>query len=168
MDGDAVGAGLGEGLEIGIHRRDHQVGVESIRRVRPHAPDEIRAEGDVRHEMAVHHVEMDPVGAGRVDGADLLAQPGEVGGQDRGGDDKRTRDEKSETCMFPEIYAGLERASPNMGRGRGQCAASADPVAERGQGKFCREAARLPGDLRALCRNPIFHRIAMVARRLLG
>ena len=35
--------------------------------------------------MAVHDIEMDPVGAGLVDRADLLAQPGEVGGEDRGG-----------------------------------------------------------------------------------
>ena len=36
--------------------------------------------------MAVHHVDMDPVGAGRVDRPHLLAQPGEVGREDRGGD----------------------------------------------------------------------------------
>ena len=35
---------------------------------------DVGADGDVGHEMAVHHVDMDPVGAGRVDGADLLAE----------------------------------------------------------------------------------------------
>ena len=39
--------------------------------------------------MAVHHVDMDPVGAGRVDRAHLLAQPREIGGEDRGGDADR-------------------------------------------------------------------------------
>ena len=39
--------------------------------------------------MAVHHVDMDPVGAGGVDRAHLLAQPGEIGGEDRGGDADR-------------------------------------------------------------------------------
>ena len=39
--------------------------------------------------MAVHHVDMDPVGAGRFDRADLLAELGEVGRQDRGRDDQR-------------------------------------------------------------------------------
>ena len=32
--------------------------------------------------MAVHHIDMDPVGAGRLDGLDFRAQPGKVGGQD--------------------------------------------------------------------------------------
>jgi hypothetical protein len=36
--------------------------------------------------LAVHHVDMDPVGARGIDRADLLAQLGEVGGQDGGGD----------------------------------------------------------------------------------
>ena len=36
--------------------------------------------------MAVHHIDMDPVGAGRVDRANLLAQPGEIGGEDGRGD----------------------------------------------------------------------------------
>ena len=39
--------------------------------------------------MAVHHVDMDPVGAGRVDRAHLLAQPREIGGEDRGRDADR-------------------------------------------------------------------------------
>ena len=32
--------------------------------------------------MAIHHIDMDPVGAGGVDRADLLAQPREIGGED--------------------------------------------------------------------------------------
>ena len=39
--------------------------------------------------MAVHHVDVDPVGAGRVDRAHFLAEPGEIGGQDRRGDERR-------------------------------------------------------------------------------
>ena len=38
--------------------------------------------------MAVHHVDVDPVGAGLVDRAHFLAELGEVGGQDRGGDER--------------------------------------------------------------------------------
>ena len=38
--------------------------------------------------MPVHHVEMDPVGTGRIDGADFLSQPGKIGGQDRRRDDE--------------------------------------------------------------------------------
>jgi hypothetical protein len=41
--------------------------------------------------MSVHHVDVDPVGAGGLDRAHLLAELGEVGGQDRRGDDKLLR-----------------------------------------------------------------------------
>ena len=78
-----IAAGLGEGLQIGIGRRDHQMGVEDLFAVRAHRLDDVGAVGNVGHEMAVHHVEMDPVGAGRVDGADLFAQLGKIRSQDR-------------------------------------------------------------------------------------
>jgi hypothetical protein len=38
--------------------------------------------------MAVHNVEMDPVGPGPVDRPHLLAEPREVGRKDRGRDDR--------------------------------------------------------------------------------
>ena len=40
----------------------------------PKRGDDGRPEGDVGHEMPVHHVEVNPVGAGRGDFADLLAE----------------------------------------------------------------------------------------------
>ena len=86
VDGESVGAGLGEGGEIGIGRRDHQMDVERLLRVRPDRFHDIGPDRDVGDEVAVHHVDMDPVGAGRVDGAHLLAKSGEVGGEDRGRD----------------------------------------------------------------------------------
>ena len=39
--------------------------------------------------MAIHDVDMDPVGAGGIDRAHLFAELGEVGGQDRRRDDER-------------------------------------------------------------------------------
>ena len=47
------------------------------------ACDHVRADRDIGHEMPVHHVDMDPVGAGRFDRAHFLAEPGEIGRQDR-------------------------------------------------------------------------------------
>ena len=38
-----------------------------------------RAETQIRHVMVVHHVEVDPVGAGCQDIANLLAKTGKVG-----------------------------------------------------------------------------------------
>ena len=89
MHGDDVGARFGERREVGIGRRDHQMAVEDLRRRAADRLDDRRPEGDVRHEMPIHHVEMDPVGARGVDGAHLFAEAREVGGQDRGGDDQR-------------------------------------------------------------------------------
>jgi hypothetical protein len=62
--------------------------VEDFLRVRTHRLDDVGAEGNVGDEMSVHHVEMDPVGAGRIDGADLFAQFGEIRRQDRGRNDE--------------------------------------------------------------------------------
>jgi hypothetical protein len=41
-----------------------------------------RADGQVRHVVVVHHVEVDHVGTGREHGLDFLAQTGEIGRQD--------------------------------------------------------------------------------------
>ncbi len=86
MDRNGVGPGRCEIGKIGIGRRDHQVKIERLFGARPDVPDHRRTEGDVRHEMSVHHIEMDPVGAGSVDRLDLLAEAGEIGGEDRGRD----------------------------------------------------------------------------------
>jgi hypothetical protein len=79
-----VRARLGEGIEKRVDRRDHQVDVERLGRMRPQRLHHRRADRDVGHEMAVHHVDMDPVGAPPRRSRDLLAQLGEIGGKDRG------------------------------------------------------------------------------------
>ena len=82
MDGQDVGARLAIGLQPGVDRRDHQMHVERKFRVRPQGLHHIRADGDVRHEMAVHDVDMDPVRAGSVQRANFFAQHREVAGKD--------------------------------------------------------------------------------------
>jgi len=77
-----------EGLEIGIARRNHQMRVENLFAVRAHRLDDVGAEGNVGNEMPVHHVEVNPVGAGRIDGADLFAQFGKIRRQNRRRDDE--------------------------------------------------------------------------------
>ena len=91
MDGDDVRAGLGKGVEEGVDRRDHQVDVERLGRMRAKRLHHRRPDGDVGHEMAVHHVDVDPVGAGGIDRAHFLAQPGEIGGEDGRGDQRASR-----------------------------------------------------------------------------
>src|SRR5262249_59021975 len=68
---------------------DHQVHVEHLFGVRAQRLHHVGTDGDIGHEVPVHHVDMHPVGAGGVERAHLLAELGEVGGQDRRGDDER-------------------------------------------------------------------------------
>ena len=89
MDGDDVGAGLGELGHVRVDRRDHQMDVEGQLGVRPQRLHHRRADGDVGHEMPVHHVDMDVVGPGLLDRAHLLPQPREIGREDRRRDTDR-------------------------------------------------------------------------------
>jgi len=45
-----------------------------------------RSHADVRYETPIHDVDVNVIGSGSVSFYDLLAQPGEVGCQDRWGD----------------------------------------------------------------------------------
>ena len=86
MRGQHVGARIGVGLDVGIDRGDHQVHVHEGLHMRAERLDRRGAEGEVGHEMPVHHVDMDPIGALRLDGLDLLTEVGEIGREDGGGD----------------------------------------------------------------------------------
>jgi len=88
VHGDDIGAGLGERFQIRIAGRDHQMHVEHFLGVAAQRFYRIRADRDVGHEVAVHHVDMDPIGAGRIHRAYFLAELGEVRRQDRRGDDE--------------------------------------------------------------------------------
>ena len=59
-------------LDGGFHRRDHR-----------------RAEGNVVHEMPVHHVEVQPIRPGRLDASRLLAELRKVSGEQGRSDDGR-------------------------------------------------------------------------------
>jgi hypothetical protein len=66
---------------------DHQVDVERDPRDLAQALDHRRPQGQVGDEVSVHHVDVQPVRAGALGSRDLLAQAGEVAGEDRGGDE---------------------------------------------------------------------------------
>ena len=83
LDQQMVGACLGEGRKIAFRLDDHQMHVERLCCRAADGLQHERTDGDVGHEAAVHHIDVDPVGAGRVDGADLLAQSREIRGQHR-------------------------------------------------------------------------------------
>ena len=92
VEGDRVGAGLGEGLDVALGRLDHQVDVDRAAGVVDAVGDrggDQRADRDRRDEVAVHHVEVDHPGAGVHHLVDLGAEPREVGREDRGRDPRR-------------------------------------------------------------------------------
>jgi hypothetical protein len=85
VDGDAARPGLrvSEGVPVGVV--DHQVAVDGQRRMLEQRLDDRQADGEVRDEVVVHHVDVEPVGC-FLDGLRLIGEPGEVGGQDAGRD----------------------------------------------------------------------------------
>ena len=83
LHADDVGTGLGEVGHVALRLDDHQVHVQGLGRDGPQGLHDQGADGDVGHEAAVHHVDVDPVGAGLVDGTDVFAETGEIGREDR-------------------------------------------------------------------------------------
>jgi hypothetical protein len=84
---DAVRAGPSELGDVIGRALDHQVDVERCARIVDLVGDrggDQRPDRDRRHEVAVHHVHVHDPGPGGQDLRDLRAEPGEVGGQDRG------------------------------------------------------------------------------------
>jgi hypothetical protein len=86
VDADAVGPGLGVVGDPAIGLLDHQVDDERAGRDLAQRRDHHRADRQVGHEVPVHHVDVDVVGAADVAGADLVAEAREVGRQDGGRD----------------------------------------------------------------------------------
>ena len=84
MDQDVVGAGPHEVVEIALVLDDHEVHVERLGRGAAHHLDHDRADADVRNEPAVQDIDVNPVGAGGIDRADLRGQAAEVGGGSTG------------------------------------------------------------------------------------
>ena len=87
-----IGAGFGKRLKIAFGLDDHQVHIERLRGRAAHGIDDRGAERDVRHEPAVHDVDVDPIGAGLIDRANFLAEPPQIGGKDGGRDHDRLHD----------------------------------------------------------------------------
>ena len=81
MDGQHRRARLGEALEVLLRFHDHEVHVERQRGEPSAGLDDLGAERQVRHEAAVHDVDVQPVGAAGLDHGELIGEAGEVDGQ---------------------------------------------------------------------------------------
>ena len=87
-----IGAGFRKIVEITLRLDDHQVHIERLGRRAAHCIHDRGAEGDVRHEPAVHDVDMNPIGAGLIDRTNFLAEPPQIGGKNGGRDNDRLHD----------------------------------------------------------------------------
>ena len=83
MHRDQVGAGGGKVLDEAVGLFNHQMHVQKGVGVLAHRLQHRQAKGDIGDKIAVHHVKVDQIGAG--DAVQAGAQPGEVGGENGGG-----------------------------------------------------------------------------------
>ena len=67
-----IGANVGKRGEIALGLDDHQMNVEGLCGRAADRLQHDRPNGDVRNEAAVHYIDMNPVSAGGVDGADFF------------------------------------------------------------------------------------------------
>jgi hypothetical protein len=86
LDEQMIRPCLGEGIKIALRLDDHEMHIEGLRRGPPDGLQHDRPDRNIRHETTVHHIHMDPVGAGPIDRAHLIAQAREVCRQQGGRD----------------------------------------------------------------------------------
>ena len=73
--------GVDEAVDVAGRLADHQVRVDGQLRQPADCGDDVRAEGDVGHEMPVHDVKMEPIDARPLELADDAIEVAEIGGQ---------------------------------------------------------------------------------------
>ena len=112
VKGDRVGAGLDEVRDVPLGALDHQVHVEqrlgALRLLAQRGDDE-RPDGDRRHEVTVHHVDVDHPRAGVEHLLDLLSEAGEVGREDR-----RRHVHARERLGDGAVHIGCNMLSPQL------------------------------------------------------
>ena len=96
-----------------LGREHHQVGLERQRAVFAGGRDHVGAEGQVRHELAVHHVPLDPVDPGTLEGGHLVTQLGEIGGQHAWGDLDCSRASFQDTGRY-QVRRDLQSAAMSI------------------------------------------------------
>ena len=90
MEADERGTSLGEIGHQTVHRLHHQMHVDRrFDAVLAQGLADQRTNGEIRHVMVVHHIEVHPVRPGSEHGVHIGAKRSEVRGQDGRGDDGR-------------------------------------------------------------------------------
>ena len=81
MESDDARPGLGKIGNDPIHRLHHQMHVDRNIDQWTNRRADHRSDGEIRHIVVVHHVEMDEVGTGLHDSGNLRAKAGEIRGE---------------------------------------------------------------------------------------
>ena len=89
VERNQIRPGIRESLQIGINRGDHQMHIKGDGGVAAQRLDQRWPKGDVRDEMPIHNVQMQPIRACCGHGTHFLTEFGEIGGQKRRGDERR-------------------------------------------------------------------------------
>ena len=87
MEGNEVGAAFFEVGDIFLRLTDHDVDIKKQAANGADAPDDRHPEGDIRHKVAVHHVDMEPVGAALFYAVQFVGQAGKIRRKHGGGDE---------------------------------------------------------------------------------
>ena len=78
MDRDVLDAGSSQAVDVGFRMFYHEMGIEGQLGAAAQSLDDGDAKGQVRHEMAVHQVEMDTICPLPFDVLNVFSQAGEV------------------------------------------------------------------------------------------
>ena len=78
MNGDDVSASIRIGSDERINRVNHQMHIKRLAAVAAQGFDNGRSKGQIGDEMAVHHIHMDPIGTGNINGSDLCPELGKI------------------------------------------------------------------------------------------
>ena len=92
VDADLIGTGAGEGLDVGLRFGEHEMRIEKqFTAVAAEGGDGLGTEGEVRDEVAVHDIHMEPRQAQLLDDGGAGGEMGVVAGKQRRGEDGRVR-----------------------------------------------------------------------------
>ena len=78
MDGDIIRAGVDKHRDQYVRRRDHEMHIKRLVRMRAQSLYDIRSDGEIGHIMPVHHINMNHIRPGRVNIANSLTQSREI------------------------------------------------------------------------------------------
>ena len=82
MNGQNVGARLAKTFDIADRAVDHEMHIQRQVRHAPQRLDHRKAHGEIRNKVSVHNINMDVVGTGGSQSADVALQVAEIGGKD--------------------------------------------------------------------------------------